>query len=337
METTMRTYAKIIFSLAVLSVLAAHPASAQIVKKAQVGFRFLENPVSAEVVGRGTAGLTSTYSSNAIFWNPALLGWIDHTIDAGVHYTKGISDINYNAASASIKIGDFGVVGLSVMAMDYGTFYSTYALDNGQGYVETGTFSPNAYSVGIAFSQKMNDHFSYGVHAKYVSQDLGKAWVISNGALAQNVYVNNALAFDVGALYDFNYYGIRFGATLQNISREIKYEKETSPLPFAVSFGVAVMPLTFFSDAPEMKDLTVNFEMKHPRDFGQKEKYGAEYTFYHMFTARLGYMTNYDERGLTAGVGVQQAISDIPLRIDYAYEPFGVFGAVHYISLGVSY
>jgi hypothetical protein len=48
-------------------------------------------------------------------------------------------------------------------------------------------------------------------------------------------------------------------------------------------------------------------------------------------------MSNYDERGFTAGVGVRQSVSGTNLRVDYAYEPFGIFGAVHFISLGISY
>ncbi|MCX6136269.1 MAG: PorV/PorQ family protein [Ignavibacteriales bacterium] len=315
-------------------------ASAQIEKKAQVGFRFLENPVSAEVVGRGMVGLTIGHSSDAIFWNPALLGWLEPTIDISLHHTKGIADINYNAAAGTFRLGEFGVLGFSFMAMDYGTFYSTYAVEktiNELGYVETGTFSPQAYAVGIAFAQKVNARFSYGVHIKYANQDLGSAWVASEGQIVPRGYSKGAVALDVGTYYDFEFHGIRFGATLQNISKEIKYENEAFPLPFAVSFGLAVQPLTFLSDAAGAKDLTVNVETRHPRDFGEKIKYGAEYTCFDIFTARVGYVTNQDERGLTAGAGVRQDVSGVPMRVDYAYEPFGVFGAVHFVSLGISY
>jgi hypothetical protein len=328
------------FITALTIIVSSGIVDAQIQKKAQVGFRFLENPVSAEVVGRGTAGLTNTYTSNAIFWNPALLGWIDQSVDASVHYTDGIANINYNAAAGSIRLGDFGVLGFSLLSMDYGTFYTTYAVDRSvdeKGYVETGTFSPYAYALGAAFSQKMNDRFSYGVHVKYAYQDLGKAWVAVNDTIGKRKYDNGAWVLDVGAFYDFLYNGIRFGATLQNISREVKYENEAFPLPFAVSFGLSVTPLTFFSDDQQMKDLTLSVEMRHPRDFGQRIKYGLEYKLFDMFTARAGFQTNADERGLTAGVGVKQEVSGFPVRVDYAYEPFGIFGGVHFISLGVSY
>ena len=337
MRASLKNLIIMLFAVAILSDIAG----AQIVKQAQVGFRFLDNPVSAEVVGRGGVGITTTYTSNAIFWNPGMLGWVQPTGDLSVNYTQGIADINYGAIAASFRVGDFGVIGLSILNMDYGTFYSTYAVDksvNPLGYVETGTFSPKAYAVGIAFSQKMSDHFSYGIHIKNVEQNLGNAWVESDNEITRHSkYKQNVWAMDVGTFYDFLYHGIRFGATLQNISREVQYENESFPLPFAVSFGFAITPLSFISDDADMKALTLNFETKHPRDFGEKVKYGAEYTVFDALTARLGYMTNYDERGFTAGVGVHQLVSGTPLRVDYAYEPFGIFGAVHFITLGISY
>ncbi len=327
-----------------LLLIGANTAVSQIVKKAQVGFRFLENPVSAEVVGRGMIGVTTTLSSNSIFWNPSELGWITSTVDLGINHTQGIADINYNAASAAVRIGNFGVVGLSLLTMDYGTFYGTRRAANAEGYVETGTFSPSAYAVGLAFSQKVSDRFSYGVHLKYVGQNLGDAWVAPTGtsitdpnlAIGTRNYAQTGLAMDVGAYYDFLYKGIRFGATLQNISREIRYENESFPMPFAVSFGATVEPFRFLFEDP--KDLFIlSFESRHPRDFNEKLKMGAEYHFFDTFIARFGYATNYDERGLTAGIGVRYAVANVPVRADYAYQAFGVFGAVHHISLGISY
>jgi hypothetical protein len=331
-------------SVLLLLLLVSYGAEGQIVKKAQVGFRFLENPVSAEVVGRGMIGVTTTLSANSIFWNPSQLGWVSSSVDLEVNHTQGIADINYNAAAAAIRLGNAGVIGLSVLTMDYGTFYGTRLAANEQGYVETGTFSPTAYAVGVAFSQKVSDRFSYGVHLKYVSQNLGSAWVAPTGAsltdpnlaISTRPYAQNALAMDVGAYYDFLYNGIRFGATMQNISREIRYENEPFPMPFAVSFGATVEPFRFFMENP--KDVFIlSFESRHPRDFNEKLKIGAEYHFFNTFIARFGYATNYDERGLTAGLGVRYSLGDFPVHVDYAYQAFGVFGAAHYFSLGVNY
>jgi hypothetical protein len=339
----MKTQARI--AVALLIVLLPGALTAQISKKAQVGFRFLENPISAEVIGRGGAGVTSTLNASGVFWNPALLAWNGSRFDVSLHRTQGIADINYSAIAASADLWGFGVLGISYLSMDYGDFYGTRISSNAAGYEETGTFSPKAYALGIAFAQRISDRFSYGVHVKIASQDLGSAWVGPFGgsindpnlAISERKYDHADFALDVGACYDFLYNGIRFGASLQNISREIKYENEAFPMPFAVNFGISVQPLQFFLDGDISKSLLVLIESRHPRDFDEKLKFGAEYTFMQQFVARLGYMKNYDERGITAGIGLRQDVSGVPLRFDYAYEAFGIFGARHHFSLGVSY
>jgi len=341
----MLRFYKILFSTLIIIVGFCALTQAQITKRAQVGFRFLENPVSAEVIGRGETGITTTYDANSIFWNPALLSRINSSVDVGINYTKGIADINYSAGAVAYTVDGIGTFGVSLLAMDYGTFYGTRRADNSDGYVETGEFSPKAISVGLAFSQQINDRFSYGVHIKYVSQNLGDAWVSTSGstlddpnlAIGTKKYKTDGLAADVGAYYDFKYKGLIFAASLQNFSREFKYEGEEFPLPFAINFGLAMEPLSFFMDLPKEHKFVLDLESKHPRDYGQKFKIGGEYTFMNTFIARAGYMTGYDERGLTAGIGINYNVSDVPIRVDYAYLPFGVFGGVHNLSLRISY
>jgi hypothetical protein len=38
-----------------------------------------------------------------------------------------------------------------------------------------------------------------------------------------------------------------------------------------------------------------------------------------------------------AGAGARFQVAGLPVRVDYAYQAFGIFGAVHHISLSVSY
>jgi hypothetical protein len=339
----MKIIIKIFLVFCVIGLLTESPA--QFTKKAQVGFRFLENPVSAEVVGRGMIGVVNTASANAIFWNPSQLAFVEKDYEIALNHTRGIADINYNAIGAAINLFDFGVLGFSLLAMDYGVFYTTVRAANEQGYIETGEFSPTAFAAGASFSQRITNRFSYGVHLKYVRQNLGEAWVSTAGdslndpnlTLKKRKYEQGTLALDVGAYYDFLFNGIKFGAVLQNISRELKYENEQFPLPFAISFGITVEPLQLFYGDDPVHSLVLGFESRHPRDFGEKVKFGAEYCFSNLFIARFGYLMNYDERNWTAGVGVRQEVSGVPLKVDYAFQPFGILGDVHYISIGVAY
>lgn len=317
----------------------------QFVKKAQVGFRFLSNPISAEAVGKGATGIATINNANGIFWNPALLGLIENQYDVGINHTRGIAEINYNAVAASFKLMDIGVVGVSFLSMDYGDFYTTRRAANEKGYIETGVFSPASYAIGLAFSQRITDRFSYGVHFKYVAQDLGNAWISTAGesledpalALEEKQYDANTIAADVGAYYDFQFKGIKFAAVLQNISGELKYVNEEFPLPFAILFGATIEPLDFVMDMDENQSFVLSFESLHPRDFGEKIKVGGEFKYMKMFTIRAGYMSNYDERGFTGGLGFNYQISDVPFRFDYAFEPFGILGDRHFISVGVGF
>lgn len=313
------------------------------VKKGQVGFRFLENPVSAEAIGRGGLGLVLLQNSNTVFWNPAGLGWIDSNFDINLNYTKGIANINNSSFAGAVKIANFAVVALDVLVMDYGDFAGTRRANNDQGFIDTGTFSPQAYALGFSFCQLISDRFSYGVRIKYASQDLGNAWVGISGTdvddpalqIAQKSYGLDEFAFDVGAIYDFNFHKIRFGAAIQNVSREIKYEEEKFPLPFAASFSLSLAPLSFFKQ--EQIPLIVGFETRHPRDFKEKFKVGAEYQYKNLLILRSGYMGNYDERGLTLGLGVCTTVHKEKIRFDYAFQDFGIFNSVHTFSFGMMF
>jgi hypothetical protein len=76
---------------------------------------------------------------------------------------------------------------------------------------------------------------------------------------------------------------------------------------------------------------------RHPRDFKEKIKFGAEFTSHDLISLRAGFMDNYDERGLTAGFGLNKKLSEAGFRLDYAFQDFGVFGGVHIFSFGVTY
>lgn len=336
---------KILMIAAIFLMMSLPAFGGGIVKKGQVGFRFLENPISAEAVGRGGLGVAMFRNANSVFWNPGGLGWIKGKLDFNVNYTKGIADINHTSVVGAWNWPGIGTIALDVIAMNYGDFYGTRRADNEQGFIDTGVFSPNAWAVGISFSQKVSDRFSYGVHLKYARQDLGDAWIALAGkdvndpnlVISPKSYVHSEPALDIGAIYDFLYHGIRFGAVIQNISREVRYEEEKFPLPFAVSFSLTVDPWSIFRPKDKTNSFVIGFESRHPRDFREKLKFGAEFTSHEILSLRAGYMDNYDERGLTAGFGLNKKISDAGLRLDYAFQDFGVFGGVHIFSFGVTY
>jgi len=330
--------------IAFLGIWLSLPSSldAATVRKGQVGFRFLENPVSAEAIGRGALGVVLTRNANTVFWNPAGLGWLDGRMDFDANYTNGIADINHSSVAAALKLGNTSYLSVDGLFMDYGTLNGTVRAENDQGFEETGGFSPNAYALGISFAQRVSNRFSYGVRLKYAKQDLGTAWignmVDSSLVKSKKSYALGEPTLDVGAIYDFQAYGLRFGAVMKNVSREVRYEDDRFPLPYAVSFSLSFQPLSFFSESAISKSLVFGFETEHPRDSKERLKFGAEYYVQNSLILRGGYMDNFDERGLTFGLGVRPPeYFHSRIRVDYAYQAFGLFGAAHYISFGITH
>jgi hypothetical protein len=62
-EVLMKISLNHLIAVLLIGLTAGSMSNAQVIKKAQVGFRFLENPVSAEVVGRGAVGVATTVFS----------------------------------------------------------------------------------------------------------------------------------------------------------------------------------------------------------------------------------------------------------------------------------
>ena len=339
----MKKYIKLFFIT--LLVLTFFSNIYAVEKKAQVGFRFLQNPVSAEAIAQGGMGVVGIENVNTVFWNPSGLGWIEAPYDAAASYTAGIADINYGSLAGSFKMGNIGIMALDVTYMDYGVFNGTQRADNEQGFIETGAFTPTAYALGLSFAQRVSDRFSYGVRLKYAYQNLGPVTIGVEGSdvddtlLVTDVVENKhgEPAIDIGATYDFNDSGIRFGAVIQNVSNEVTYVREAFPLQFAVSFSMHADVLKLLGKEAKQHNLTVGVESTHPRDYKEKLKFGCQYTYLNAFIVRAGYRLNYDQRGFTFGLGFRQKIGGMNLRIDYALENYGVFKAVNTFTIGTSF
>jgi len=83
--------------------------------------------------------------------------------------------------------------------------------------------------------------------------------------------------------------------------------------------------------------LNLAIDAIHPRDYTERIHIGGEYWYNDMIAIRSGYKFNYDEEGLTAGVGFKYNISGVNLKVDYSYSDFGRFNAVSRFSFGLAF
>jgi len=141
-KKAIKTLMQIIFFITILSNVILGQATD---KRAQTGMKFLEISLDARLSALGNAVTSLTYSSSvAMFYNPASIGWSEYISNISIGQVKWFADIDYNYASAVYipANGRYGIVGLSLVSVNYGDIQQTIRSDNEQGYLDVGTYSP---------------------------------------------------------------------------------------------------------------------------------------------------------------------------------------------------
>lgn len=298
-------------------------------KIAQTGFQFMS--VRSDARANGMAGALNAVEcgSAAIYYNPASLGFMEGTLDVTASYNLWIADIKHNSFSGAYNIGGgrFGAVAFSVASVDYGQIEGTEFWGNDQGYIETGLIYPTAMHAGIGYAKSLSTKFSVGGQVRWAGQNLGRSNVLvedlqeGTSEIVTRQNIANTLAFDFGTFFKTGWKSFVFGMSVRNFSGEVMYEEESFQLPLTFTMGVSMDLFDFVEDHSGQHSLLLSLDASHPRSYPEYIDVGIEYTFMDAFFARVGYMGNRDERGLTFGSGVQVA----GLMIDYSYTPFGIF------------
>ncbi|MDZ7288569.1 MAG: PorV/PorQ family protein [candidate division KSB1 bacterium] len=336
----MRTY--ILMMGVVITALAGAQSDLYAQKKlAQTGFQFLSVGTEARAAAMAEAFTTVAGNSSSIFYNPANMARGHAFLDIAVSRNEWIAEIVHHSASVAINPagGEYGVFAISALSVDYGDFFGTMVDPTTEkGYVNTGTFSPSAYAIGLGYARALSDRFSVGGHIKYVSQSLGSSVlpvldnrnnVISTDEVKNELQV---LAFDFGTVYQTGFKSLAFGMTVRNFSKEVKYQNEGFQLPLTFKIGISMNVLDLFMEQNDQHSFLVAVDAIHPRDYSEQLNIGGEYVFMNMLALRAGYNYNYDERNITTGFGLQKAFGAHSVAIDYAYTPFGVFDSVNRFS-----
>jgi hypothetical protein len=318
-------------------------------KLAQTGFDFLSVGTDARATGMGEAFSTMQGSSTALFYNPAGLAAITNFMDLSTNQLKWIADIKYlsGAIAFAPNGGEYGVVGVSLMNINYGEFKFTRVAQNEQGYEDIDGYPmPKAYVVGIGYGKELSNQFSVGGQAKYAYQSLGKSLVpvyrqVTTGAGQVRTdttyelrdYNLGTIAFDFGTIYRTGLKSLAFGVSINNFSREIKYERESFQLPLSFKIGISMDLMDLMPDLADNHSLYLSVDAVHPRSFVEYLNIGGEYVFSKTVALRAGYITHHTEYGLTAGIGVQK----FGIGVDYSFMPHKIFSDIQRFSVRFSF
>jgi hypothetical protein len=306
--------------------------------------QFLKIPVGAKAVSMAGTFTSVSDDISTLYWNPAGAIALDQ-FEIGVSHNSWIAGISHNFIGVVLPMKDNGTIGFSVNQLGSGDIEMT-TIESPSG---TGTFYSTAdLALSLSYAKAIMEQVSVGVSAKYINQRIANT-------SAQTV------AFDLGILLRTGFYGMKMGLAFQNFGPALKMNgsdliktvdldpnSEINPVVEAnlvtqsyslpASYRVSLsMPLIGQGGllVSEMSSLLFAVDGVHLIDNPEHFSIGTEYGFAKTLFLRGGYVFNTDEEGLTLGAGVNLNAGSTSFTFDYAYAAFGIFSAVHVVSIGI--
>ena len=311
-------------------------------KLAQTSMKFLSLTVDGRSAGLANA-MTAADMPNAaaMFHNPSQMAQMEGSASVMLARASWLADIKHNVAGLAYQpgFGQYGVFGLTVRSVDYGSFRKTVLADNDRGFEQIGTYSPTALSVGLGYARSLTDRIRVGANFKYATQDLGDHVIrfAEDGSPNSRSYDVSTPVFDFGLVYETGFRSLDFAFSIRNFSQEVSYADASFELPLTFRIGVAMdmIDLTPLND--QMHDFNLTVDARRSRDFDEQVRLGGEYLFLNTLALRGGYAFPTSEEAFSAGVGLQQSIGDLSGAFNYAYTDFGIFNDVHRLSVNVGF
>lgn len=236
---------------------------------------FLVISPDARASGMGEVGTAIADDINAVYWNPAGLGFKSYiNPDAeyeedlipyrqvALSYSKWLPQFNADLFYAYGAIGQYfdkigGTLALNFVFMNLGEFTRTY--ENGS---QGGKFLSNEFAIGLSYGGKLTKDVAWGVQLKYIQSNLAPASSFSNG----DAGIGRSGGFDLGFLWrpsNLNFGGgfdfsnkLSLGINLQNVGPKVTYREESDPLPTTLRLGSAYEVYT-----DEYNDLKVSCDV----------------------------------------------------------------------------
>jgi hypothetical protein len=278
-----------------LAGVAGWPSQATAGKPGESGFLSLRLPVGARETGMGSAGVASSQGAASIYWNAAILPYLDYKTDLLLQHQRWLSLFNRETAYLAhrTKFGDLGFI--------FQGFYSDEITryDDEEVGIPKGTFRPYDVVFGLAYATRIVESFSAGATVKFLHEEI-------------DVYSDSGFAVDLFLYHQAIIEGLSFGAALTNLGSDIKLNQEPFPLPTAFRIGAAYAPPEVFL----LGYWTFAADVIVPNDGTEKAHVGLEWHLIPELALRFGSNLNYDSRGLTFGAGFRKGV----IGIGYAFE-----------------
>ncbi|MFC1569325.1 PorV/PorQ family protein [bacterium] len=333
------------FYILLVIAMATGLGAKQITKTGTTAATFLKVDVGARAVGMGSAYVSVVEDATAMFWNPAGLARIQGNETLFSH-AKWIADISMSYAGIAVNLGNIGNIGVSSQFQTMDEMERTTILEpDGTGEM----FNAGSYAFGLSYARNLTERFSIGMSVKFIQERIFHS--TANGA-----------AFDVGALFDTQLYGMKIGMSITNYGtkmrmggRDMQMQVDPDPtvegnnenipgylktdafdLPLMFRVGISMDVLKGVGNS----NLILAVDALHPNDDYESLNVGCEYVFNRMFSIRAGYKSLFNdesEEGLSLGAGINYHMGGVRLMLDYAYHDFGVLNYIQKITIGLGF
>jgi len=260
--------------------------------------QLLINPWAASngLVG---ANMASIQGLESVFTNVAGLSFIDKNelITANSQYLGG-SGISLNSVGFATRVGDAGVLGITVTSMKFGDIpIMTEDLPEGG----IGTFSPSFSNIGVSYSKEFSNSIYAGFTLRIISESIS------------NVKASG-VAFDAGIRYVTGEDDkMRFGISLRNVGPPMRYAGDgltASATPQGSANSLTVLQRSEKYELPSLVNIGIAY------DIVNSDKMVLELNG--MFTSNSFTKDQF-------GFGVETRIGDnLELRAGYLWEQ-GIF------------
>lgn len=309
-------------------------------KLGQTGMQFLSVSLTPKASALGNAVTAVGMSSNAMFYNPAAMAFMQPAVDVSFGQNQWITDIKYIYGAGAFRLGNLGTFGVNVLSVDHGVVETTVRAENDKGYIDTGNIKPSALAAGVSYARALTNRFAVGGNIKYAQQDLGVATLEQAGEGSEEVedeLKKSTAVFDFGVLYQTGFRSLNFAVNVRNFSGELQYAEHNFELPLNFRIGMSMDLLDLTTINQDLHSFVLSVDATHPRAYKEQLKVGGEYSFMNVLALRGGYTYPTDEENLNLGAGFQLPVDNYTIGFDYAYTDFGIFNSVHRLGVQLSF
>ncbi len=258
------------------------------------GLSFLKFGFGARNIAMGDLGVVGNNDLTALNYNPSLLAVNEKTQLSFTHNSL------FQDLSSEMFAGSFKAFGLPIAVGVNTTNINDIEVRTNPGPVLS-TFNAHFFYASISAAHELYENLYGGVTYKY---------------LYENIFTDDAsgYGFDLGLTYTKVLEGLDLGISLRNLGSMNILRSESTKLPTDLRMGAS------YNFA--LEDYKLNFTVlggyqKYTLEDGSHVNIGGEAVYGKMFALRVGYLSGYDSKNISAGFGVNWK----GINIDYAYVP----------------